>query len=1310
MAWRNVDVALRADIRQYQQGMATAAKSTRDLATEAGKVGPAATKAGASAADGAGRAARAADQAAQSSRKWRADLEDVSRTGLIIGGGMLAGFGLATRATMGFDKAMSEVGATSGATGAELEKLRQAALQAGADTAFSAGEAAQAQAELAKAGVGTADILGGALTGALSLAAAGGLDLATAAEIAAQTMTTFGLAGSDVGRIADALAAGANKSAADVSQLSQGLSQAGLVANQYGLTMEETVGTLSLFSQNALNGSDAGTSLKTMLMRLGAPTKEASDLMEQLGIRVYDAQGGLLDFDDIAGSLQTSLSGLTDAQKNAALATLFGSDAIRAANIVVEAGAEGVRHWTEEVSAQGYAADLAAKKLDNLSGDVEAFMGSVETALIRGGSTATGTLRGITQWATGAVNAFAALPQPVQASGMALLGVGGSATLLLSTIGSLVPKIVAAKESLEGLGSGGMFASGALTGFAKAGAYGIGMLGFAVGAQAALDVIARMTGDEVDIGRLTSDLLELGESAEVTGELASKFGEDLEGLVDKVKYTTDLSAYDQFNTATSTTFKHARDDVQSLDDALADMVRAGYPDQAAESFRELQRVLLDNGVSQERVNEAFGDYREASTEARAAADLQRKTTESGTTAVEEFTAAVDDAEASQAAWAETIRSSSDPFGVYTDALARKNEAERKAYEATKQAAIDSGKVWEEEFTPTATLSLHEFTESLIAENLRLMRWQQDIATIARRAGTDVAIMFAEKGLDYAEVAHDAATASVDELRTMAQAMRDNAGLAGEGTVQAFESTFSALPAVAGAGSFATADAIERNMNGIPGQVDRVGQDIVYSVGSRLGEAGVAGGSGAFVAANAIDSNFNPTPGVDATGVEMVGAIRNRLIEANVAGGSGAASAGSSIAGRFGEARPWLQLTALGYAQDIAGGVNPVLSAIGHSTVHIAAIARGGAFEDHAPQIAPGGAWRLWAEPETGGEAYIPRLGDPRRARAILNTAADWYGMAVLPKDRVPPGLEVRRFAAGGTTGDTFEDNARQHPWQPGYVQAEDGSWVPPSFYSGRPPGYTANIGDAPAMFLSRDQLPPVPSFDPFRWPIQYGARDAAGYMRDAVGDWLAQTLATSAFAGGGDAGGLNPITLAKFNLWNALTGGYHSIVSGYRSYAEQAALYARFIAGDPSLTLVAPPGQSNHQLGLAIDHSPGSTPSTRAIGYNIGAHWPVPAEDWHFEVVGMPRGFTSYRYAEGGFFGADQVPVKVLDKGGWLDPHSVTMAVNNLGHPEPVGGPLVSMTMVVKGNVYADDLAEKVGRGLAQAGQRIKKQLATTRT
>jgi TP901 family phage tail tape measure protein len=343
----------------------------------------------------------AAAKVSEEAAKKRSDAYTNTGKKMMVAGVVLAGaFVAAEKATSDFDKSLSGVQAVSSASAAEMDKLRAAALKAGADTSFTATEAANAEAELVKAGVSVADTLNGGLNGALSLAAAGQLDLADAATLSANAMNTFKLKGQDVAHIADVYAAAANKSAADVKELGYAMQQGGLVAAQTGLTFEDTTAVLAAFSDRALKGADGGTSLKTMLEKLNAPSKQAAGLMDALGITTYDTGGKFVGITTLAGELHDKLGPLTDATRNQALATIFGSDAIRAATILYNLGSDGVQGYKDAVNDSGAASRMASAQMDNLSGDLEQLKGSFETALIKGGSGATTALRGLTQEAT----------------------------------------------------------------------------------------------------------------------------------------------------------------------------------------------------------------------------------------------------------------------------------------------------------------------------------------------------------------------------------------------------------------------------------------------------------------------------------------------------------------------------------------------------------------------------------------------------------------------------------------------------------------------------------------------------------------------------------------------------------------------------------------------------------------------------------------------------------------------------------------------------------------------------------------------
>jgi TP901 family phage tail tape measure protein len=388
-------------------------------------------------------------------KKNKTSFDEVGRGALAVGATAAVGLGMAVKKFAEFDKAMSGVKAATQESAGNMDLLRVAALQAGKDTAFSATEAAQGIEALAKAGVSTKDVLGGGLKGALDLAAAGQIDVATAAETAATAMTQFGLSGAQVPHIADLLAAGAGKAQGEVTDMAGALKQSGLVAAQFGLSVEETTGTLAAFASAGLIGSDAGTSFKTMLLQLANPSKQSAAAMKELGINAYDAQGAFIGIAPLADQLKTKMSGLSEEQRNAALATIFGTDAIRAANVLYTQGAKGISDWTTKVNDAGFAAQQARDKTNNLSGDVERLGGSFDTALIGSGSGANTVLRAIVQSADGAVTAFANLPPAVTGTATALtavVAIGG-----LSAAGMLKAATAAGalKEAWTGLGKVG---------------------------------------------------------------------------------------------------------------------------------------------------------------------------------------------------------------------------------------------------------------------------------------------------------------------------------------------------------------------------------------------------------------------------------------------------------------------------------------------------------------------------------------------------------------------------------------------------------------------------------------------------------------------------------------------------------------------------------------------------------------------------------------------------------------------------------------------------------------------------------------
>lgn len=288
-------------------------------------------------------------------------------------------FSEAVKTGMDFEAQMSRVKAISGATGEEFAKLKEQAKQLGADTAFSATEAAQGMENLASAGFSTSEIIA-AMPGMLDLAASSGEDLASSADIAASTLRGFGLEASSAGHVADVLAKNAAETNAAVADTGEAMKYVAPVAKSMGIEFEETAAAIGIMADAGIKGSQAGTTLRGALSRIAKPTKAMQETMDELGLSFYDSNGKMKSLADITEMLETKMSGLTDEQKNQALITLFGQESLSGMMALMDRGSGEVRKLTDEYkNCDGSAKDMAKTMQDNLSGAVEEFGGSVES-------------------------------------------------------------------------------------------------------------------------------------------------------------------------------------------------------------------------------------------------------------------------------------------------------------------------------------------------------------------------------------------------------------------------------------------------------------------------------------------------------------------------------------------------------------------------------------------------------------------------------------------------------------------------------------------------------------------------------------------------------------------------------------------------------------------------------------------------------------------------------------------------------------------------------------------------------------------
>lgn len=433
-----------------------------------------------------------------------ASLQTLSTNLMKLGTAGTVGLGLAINSAASFEQRLSAIAAVSGATASEMDKVSEASLRIGAETSFGANEAAQAFEELIKAGISVDDALNGAADAAVAMAEAGEIDVARAAEIAAAAMNNFNMEARDLPGVADAIAGAANASAISVEEFAQSMNQVGAVAALTGLSFDDMSVAIAEMGNAGIKGSDAGTSLKTMLMNLIPTTDKQKDKFEELGLAAFSSEkaiaamekqgikplGGSLDetrqavsaylaetegipdntkemgkavddwlakngamqsafFDtngeikslrEIQDVLATSTKDLTREQKLQALEIMFGADAIRAAAVMADNGAAGFDKLSAAIGSVS-AADVAKTRMDNFRGALEEMRGAIETASITIGTYFLPVLKNIFQFIGRVIDIFNSAPESVHKFVAILLG-AASVIALLS--GAMIALAIAA--------------------------------------------------------------------------------------------------------------------------------------------------------------------------------------------------------------------------------------------------------------------------------------------------------------------------------------------------------------------------------------------------------------------------------------------------------------------------------------------------------------------------------------------------------------------------------------------------------------------------------------------------------------------------------------------------------------------------------------------------------------------------------------------------------------------------------------------------------------------------------------------------
>ena len=376
--------------------------------------------------------------------------------------GLTALGGAAIKVGSDFEAGMSQVQAISGASGEDLEKLKNKAKEMGATTKFSATESAEALNYMAMAGWKTEDMLGG-LEGVMNLAAASGEDLATASDIVTDAMTALGMQASEAGHFSDVLAAAASNANTSVGGMGETFKYAGAMAGTLGYSVEDVALATGLMANAGIKGTMAGTSLNSIMTRLSTNTNGARDAIEELGVAFFNEDGSARSLTDVMGELREATADMTTEQKANFANTVAGMEAQKGLSAILNATEDDYNKLSAAIqNADGCALEMAETMQDNLQGQLTILQSGLEGLGISLYETFQGTAKDVVKEAQGMVqqlqDAFNAggLDGLVSAVGDVLAQIierlAGAAPELVNMAVSLVGSLCEGLKSAPGIG------------------------------------------------------------------------------------------------------------------------------------------------------------------------------------------------------------------------------------------------------------------------------------------------------------------------------------------------------------------------------------------------------------------------------------------------------------------------------------------------------------------------------------------------------------------------------------------------------------------------------------------------------------------------------------------------------------------------------------------------------------------------------------------------------------------------------------------------------------------------------------------
>ncbi len=370
----------------------------------------------------------------------------------------------AVKVAADFDSGMSQVAAVSGATGKELDALREKAREMGSKTKFSASEAAEAMNYMAMAGWKTGDMLDG-IEGIMNLAAASGEDLATTSDIVTDALTALGLSAKDSGHFADILAAASSNANTNVSMMGETFKYCAPVAGALGFTAEDTAEAIGLMANAGIKSSQAGTAMRTMLTSLTGEVTFVGDAFGELTIQTTNTDGSMRSLGEILADCRVAFSQMSESEQAANAEALVGKNAMSGFLAVMNAAPADIEKLNNAITnCDGTAEKMAETMQDNLAGQLTILKSQLEELAISIGEILMPSIRQIVGWIQGLVDWLNGLDEGtkkiivtialVAAAVAPVLIVIGKVVGAIGTIMTVIPQVAGAISGVVGFVSG----------------------------------------------------------------------------------------------------------------------------------------------------------------------------------------------------------------------------------------------------------------------------------------------------------------------------------------------------------------------------------------------------------------------------------------------------------------------------------------------------------------------------------------------------------------------------------------------------------------------------------------------------------------------------------------------------------------------------------------------------------------------------------------------------------------------------------------------------------------------------------------